>query len=104
MREVEPYLRLALPQGQWMVAVRRHLHENPEVGLELPDTHDFVRSTLIQLGLQPQTHPAAAITVRIAGSDPDEAASILRADMDALPLTEYSGVAVPSRRVGAMHA
>lgn len=88
----------------WMVEQRRHLHRQPEIGLELPDTHDLVESVLRELGLALERHHGAGLTVTIAGSDPDGTTVVLRADMDALPVTERSGVAFASTRAGAMHA
>lgn len=86
-----------------MVAHRRALHQEPEVGLDLPDTHAYVAEALRGLGLTPTVHPGAGVTVEVPGTT-DERPVVLRADMDALPVTERSGVEHPSRRDGAMHA
>lgn len=86
-----------------MVAHRRALHQEPEVGLDLPDTHAYVADALRGLGLAPTVHPGAGVTVEVPGTT-DERPVVLRADMDALPVTERSGVEHPSRRDGAMHA
>lgn len=101
---MENYRQAAAAQQQWMVQVRRHLHRQPEVGLELPDTHAYLCARLTELGLDHETHPASGVTVRIAGSRPDGVTSVLRADMDALPVVEDSGVDFVSERPGAMHA
>lgn len=87
-----------------MVETRRHLHENPEVGLDLPDTHAFLDERLHDLGFDVETHPSSGLTVRIPGTAPDGVTSVLRADMDALPVTEDTGLPFSSRRPGAMHA
>lgn len=89
---------------EWMVAHRRHLHRHPEVGLDLPDTHDRLDSILRELGLRPERHDRSGLTVAISGSQPDGTTAVLRADMDALPVTERSGVEFSSERSGAMHA
>ena len=86
-----------------MVEHRRHLHREPEVGLELPDTHDHLATALRGLGLEPTVHPGAGVTVEVPGTT-DERPVVLRADMDALPVTERTGLAHSSRRDGAMHA
>lgn len=88
----------------WMVAQRRHLHRHPEVGLELPDTHDYLDGVLREFGLSPERHDRSGLTVAISGSEPDGTTRVLRADMDALPITERSGVEFSSERPGAMHA
>jgi amidohydrolase len=87
-----------------MVAHRRHLHARPEVGLELPKTHDYLASALRSLGLAPEIHPAAGLTVRLSGTARSGRVRILRADMDALPLTERTGLPYASERGGVMHA
>lgn len=87
-----------------MVVVRRRLHQHPEIGLELHDTHAFLFESLRALGYDVETHPSAGLTVRVSGFAPDGTTSVLRADMDALPVTESSGVEFASVRGGAMHA
>ncbi|GAA2502433.1 M20 family metallopeptidase [Terrabacter carboxydivorans] len=94
----------AAAQQDWMVTHRRHLHRHPEVGIELPDTHAYVARTLTDLGLDVETHPAAGVTARVTGTDPNGVVSILRADLDALPVTERTGLDFASETPGAMHA
>lgn len=83
---------------------RHHLHMNPEVGIELPQTHRFVRERLQTLGLQTEYHPAAGITTKISGKDRNALPIILRADMDALPVKEATGETFASTVTGAAHA
>ena len=87
-----------------MADVRRHLHRNPEVGLDLPDTHDVLSEHLHDLGFEVELQPSSGLTTRIPGHSPDGVTSVLRADMDALPVSENSGVDFASERSGAMHA
>ncbi|MCU1537950.1 MAG: hypothetical protein JWP82_2301 [Humibacillus sp.] len=94
----------AAAEQEWMVGHRRHLHRQPEVGIDLPDTHAHVARTLTDLGLEVESHPAAGVTARIPGSHPDGVVSVLRADLDALPVTERTGLPFASERAGAMHA
>jgi amidohydrolase len=86
-----------------MVGHRRALHQEPEVGLDLPDTHVYLADALGDLGLEPEVHAGAGVTVDVPGTTAGRPV-VLRADMDALPVTEQSGVDYPSRRAGAMHA
>ena len=88
----------------WMTEQRRLLHQHPEVGLDLPDTHAHIDDVLRSCGLTPERHDQSGLTVALTGTDPDGSTKVLRADMDALPVTEASGVPFPSRRPGAMHA
>lgn len=87
-----------------MVDHRRHLHAHPEVGLELPDTHAYISAALRGLGLEPEVRPGAGVSVRMPGRAGTGQVRILRADMDALPLQERTGLPYASRRPGAMHA
>jgi hippurate hydrolase len=87
-----------------IVAVRRRLHRRPEVGLRLPESQAIVVEELALLGLTPtlgrETTSAAAI---IEGSAPGPTI-LLRADMDALPLMEETGLEFGSEVAGVMHA
>lgn len=83
---------------------RRYLHQHPEVGLALPDTHEYIAGVLLDLGLEIEIHPSAGISTRIPGLASDGVVSILRADMDALPVQERTDLDYGSVRPGAMHA
>ena len=87
-----------------MIAHRRHLHAHPEVGLDLPLTHDYVAATLRSLGYQPETHAGGGVTALVEGAGRSGPVRVLRADMDALPLQENTGLAFSSAQPGAMHA
>jgi len=93
----------AAARQDWMAAHRHALHQEPEVGLDLPDTHGYITEALRELGLAPEVHPGAGVTVDIPGLTMGRPV-VLRADMDALPVTEPSGVDHRSHREGAMHA
>lgn len=89
------------------VALRRALHENPEVGLHLPRTAARVSSALpagLEIHLSAQTSSFLAV---IRGGHPSSAerrpAVLLRADMDALPVEEATDLPYASAN-GAMHA
>jgi hippurate hydrolase len=88
----------------WMTHHRRELHANPEVGLSLPDTHDYLEAALVGLGLAPEVRPGAGLTVRISGTSDSHKVRILRADMDALAVEEVTDLPFASSRPGAMHA
>lgn len=88
----------------WMVARRRELHQHPEVGLELPWTHRYVEEVLFGLGHHVEVHRGAGLTVSVPGTAPDGIVSVLRADMDALPVMERTDLPFQSRQPGTMHA
>lgn len=86
------------------VALRRALHQHPEQGLHLPQTQAAVLRALADLPVRVQTGRGATSVVGvIEGAQPGPTV-LLRADMDALPVTEQSGVPFSSELPGSMHA
>ena len=86
------------------IALRRTLHRYPELGLELPTTQAAVLAALRDLPLTLTTGRAASsVVATLTGNRPGPSV-LLRADMDALPLREESGLEYASRIEGAMHA
>lgn len=86
------------------VALRRALHGGPELGLDLPGTQRLVLDALDGLGLEMRTgHALSSVTATLAGPA-DGPTILLRADMDALPVTEETGLSFASRTKGLMHA
>jgi hippurate hydrolase len=89
--------------GAELTALRRDLHAHPEVGFEVQRTADRVAEELAALGLE--VHRGLARTGVVGTLRRGEGPAIgLRADMDALPVTEDTGLAYASRRAGCMHA
>jgi amidohydrolase len=87
-----------------IVAVRRRLHAHPEIGLQLPATQTVVVEELVKLGLEPVLgQSVSSVTAVIDGARPGPTV-LLRADMDALPLQEDTGLAFTSEVPGVMHA
>lgn len=87
-----------------MIVHRRHLHANPEVGIDLPRTHEYVANVLTSLGLTTEIIQGAGISTRISGTNKSLRPIIFRADMDALPIIEDSELEYRSTNQGAMHA
>jgi hippurate hydrolase len=87
-----------------LVALRRAVHAEPEVGLDLPRTRDKVVAALDGLPLELSFGSGlTSITAVLRGGRPGPGV-LLRADMDALPLTERTGLDFASTVDGAMHA
>lgn len=86
------------------IALRRKIHRHPEIGLDLPVTQAAIREALAGLPLTISTgESTTSLTAVLRGARPGPAV-LLRADMDALPVTEESGVEFASQVDGAMHA
>jgi len=84
--------------------LRHRLHEEPEIGLQLPKTQAKIVAALEGLGLEVTTgKELTSVTAVLRGSKSDKTV-LLRADMDALPVTELAELPFKSKIDGAMHA
>ncbi|WP_424548239.1 M20 metallopeptidase family protein [Shinella zoogloeoides] len=89
-----------------MIDIRRHLHRNPELSNEERETQAYLKQALEAAGLE-NVRPVAGfgLAVDIAGTaGPSNRKVVIRADIDALPITEASGVPFASTQPGVMHA
>lgn len=87
-----------------VIALRRRLHAEPELGLVLPRTQAHVLEALDGLDLELETGGStSAVVATLRGARPGRCV-LLRADMDALPLEEATGLEFASRHPGRMHA
>lgn len=86
------------------VATRRHLHAHPELSFNEVETSAYVAGRLEALGLQYQRMADNGLVALIKGDKPSDKVVALRADMDALPITEANDVPYKSQNVGVMHA
>jgi amidohydrolase len=87
-----------------VVAWRRHLHAHPELSYQEHETMKYVKEQLQNMGLSPVTMADTGLMVEIEGSNPAGRSVALRADMDALPITEANDVPYKSKKQGVMHA
>jgi len=88
-----------------IIAIRRHLHANPELSFEEHKTSEFVYNKLLEYGLEPQKGiGGTGIVALVQGMNPDKRIVALRADMDALPILEQNDVSYKSTNPGVMHA
>ena len=83
---------------------RRHLHANPEVGLHEKNTAAFICAKLAELGIGYTTGVGGYGVVATISRGQSNRSVGLRADMDALPILESTGVSHASRHDGVMHA
>ncbi|MGH8862208.1 MAG: M20 metallopeptidase family protein [Jatrophihabitantaceae bacterium] len=87
-----------------LTAVRHTLHRYPEIGLDLPVTQRTVLEQLDGLGLEISTGRSLTSVTAVLRGKPGGPTVLLRGDMDALPVTEATGVEFSSQVDGAMHA
>jgi amidohydrolase len=88
-----------------VVKMRRYLHAHPELSYEEVETGKYVAQKLAELGI-PHVHGVAenGVVGLIEGRNPSKKIVALRADMDALPITEANDVPYKSTVEGKMHA
>ena len=87
-----------------VVDTRRHLHSNPEVSFDEHETSRFVEDRLRAIGLAVQECPTETGALAVLETGRPGRTVMLRADIDALPILEESGVAFASTHEGRMHA
>ena len=99
----EQLLQEANGLQQELVEKRHYLHRHAEVGFDLHDTKEFVKSELKAMGYEPQDCGKAGVIALAGGKKPGKV-FLIRGDMDALPIEEQSGVDFASEHPGCMHA
>lgn len=88
----------------YILALRHELHEYPELEFDLPKTLALVRRELDALGIPYTQHYGKSSIVGFLNPDCKDFSIGIRADMDALPLTEKTGLPYSSKHPGIMHA
>ncbi len=85
--------------------LRKHIHANPELSFQEHKTAEYIANVLSETGLKPVTGIAqTGVTALIEGKNPTKKIIALRADIDALPITESNEVPYKSKNQGVMHA
>lgn len=88
-----------------LLAIRRHLHSNPELSFQEYNTVAFVKAQLENMGIHNiKSLAQTGLEVLIEGKNPTKKVLALRADMDALPIVEANDVPYKSKNIGVMHA
>ena len=85
-----------------LINMRRTIHENPEVGRDLPKTREFIMEKLKEFGYEPELVAGMGV-IAYAGRKKPGKTFLLRADMDALPIKEEADNNFKSDN-GNMHA
>lgn len=94
------YLEEALAMKEELIANRRHIHRRPELGFDLPETIEFVATQLESYGYSPEKL-GGGLTCTVGSGSP---VIMLRADMDALPQQEDTGLPFSSEKDGICHS
>lgn len=88
-----------------IVALRRAIHAEPELGLDTPKTRDKVRAALANLPLEWVEGPSTTgLVATLKGGAGEGRCVLLRGDMDALPMDEETGLEFASIVPGTMHS
>ena len=88
-----------------IIGIRHYLHQNPELSFEEFNTQKFILQKLDEFGTGDKRSIAqTGIIVLINGKNPDKKTIALRADIDALPISETNEVSYKSQNKGVMHA
>ena len=93
---------------EWMQNIRRTIHQHPELANEENRTQKYICEKLEELNIPYRTeglHTGIVATIGGTSSDSDETPCVaLRADLDALPVDEKTGLSFTSKVPGVMHA
>src|SRR4051794_2253495 len=101
----EKVKELAKKYASDIIADRRHLHANPELSFKEFNTCKYVAAKLKEFKVETQEGVAdTGVVGLIKGKNPEKKIIALRADMDALPITEANNVPYKSKNEGVMHA
>ncbi|HWZ35090.1 MAG TPA: amidohydrolase [Mucilaginibacter sp.] len=87
-----------------VVANRRYIHSHPELSFHEVETSAFVARKLDELNINWERMAGNGLVALIKGEKPSDSVIALRADMDALPITEANDVPYKSQNAGVMHA
>lgn len=96
------YIKRAEELKEEIIFNRREVHKNPETGLHLPQTKAYVQEKLREMGYDPVEIGDSGVTVTVGGKKPGKV-FLIRADMDAPPVAEETGLPFASKN-GCMHA
>lgn len=90
--------------AQQVTGFRRHLHQYPELSYQEFETAKFIAEQLKSFGISSTPIAGTGLLILIEGKNPAKKTVALRADIDALPITETNTIDYKSKHVGVMHA
>ena len=95
--------KLVQDNFDFLVETRKHFHRHPELSSQEFETAAYIKSHLNEWGIPYETTGVSDIVATITGSFPGKTVA-MRGDIDALPITEATGVDFASEDPGVMHA
>lgn len=96
---------IAVSLAPRLIEIRRHLHSHPELSGQEYQTAAYVAGVLSSFGLRVQELVGkTGVVAELPGSGKDQRLLAIRADMDALPIQERTGLEFASHQPGIMHA
>ena len=105
MSLIQHIKELAKKNHEYVVSLRRYIHQHPELSFKEYNTQAFVEAKLHEMGITEIEHIATTgLVALIKGKNPDKKIVALRGDMDALPITEQNNTEYKSVNEGVMHA
>ncbi len=103
--DIMSILRHFAPLGERITEFRRRLHQMAELSFEEHQTAEYITTTLRSEGIECRPIVGTGVMAVVHGATPDEGRPVvLRADIDALPIEEQSGLPFASHHCGVMHA
>jgi hippurate hydrolase len=100
----EKIKELSKNYAEEFIGIRRHLHVHPELSYQEFETSKYVQAKLKECGNDFEVMATTGVIVIIKGKNPEKRIIALRADMDALPITEQNELEYRSKNKGVMHA
>lgn len=102
--ELEKLVKELEKDKEKMIKIRRYLHENPEISFKETKTAEYISKYYENKGVEVKTYVGGNGIVVIIDSGKPGKTMGLRADFDALPIKEETGLAFSSKNIGVMHA
>ena len=95
---------LAKKYAAEIISIRHQLHANPELSYQEFETSKFIQQQLTALNIPFEIKATTGVIGLLKGKNPEKRVVALRADMDALPISEENDIPYKSTNPGVMHA
>jgi len=90
--------------NETLFEIRKHLHQYPELSFQEEETSEYICSWLNKWNISYRKICSTGVVVDICGEKGDGLHLAIRADIDALPIKEETGLSYSSSKIGIMHA